>query len=173
MSKIAIIYGSSRPSKVGKTVAEWFASQVETGTNNLDMIDLAEVNLPMLAEPMPPMMGQYSLESTKQWAKRIENYDGFIFVVAEYNHGYTPILKNAIDHLYAEWGGKNAAIISYGAGPTSHAGAQLKQVLEHIKLKLSDKTFHVSPSHEAISQTGLDSTKVAGDSAQSIFDSIS
>lgn len=174
MIKIGIIYGSSRPSTVGASVAKWFVEQAQVPAGvELEMVDLKAVNLPLLAEAMPPMMGQYSEQSTKDWAERIKGFDGFIFVVAEYNNGYTPILKNAIDTLFAEWNDKPAAMISYGAYPISTAKEQLAVVLKHVKLEVLEPTFHISPSHEAIQDGSVDADKVAGDSPSDILEAIS
>lgn len=174
MTNIAVIYGSSRPSKMGEAVANWFVGEIEPAQGSeIEMIDLAELNLPMINEPMPPITGEYMFDASKQWSKRIQSFDGFVFVVAEYNLGYTPILKNAIDTLFHEWGKKPAALISYGSYPASTAAEQLKTVLKPFEMKVSDKTLHVSPISEAVSDDGaLDATKVAGDSPQDIFDSI-
>ncbi len=173
MTKLAVIYGSSRPSKAGETVAKWFMDKVDAGDATVDMIDLAELDLPMHAEPMPPMMGEYSMESSKAWSEKVKGYDGFLFVAAEYNLGYTPILKNAIDSLYHEWTGKKAAIISYGAYPTSTSAEQLRVVLSAPKMDITEPTLHVTPIHEAVGEDGkLDESKVSGDSPQEIFDSL-
>lgn len=174
MTKIAVIYGSSRPSNKGEVVAKWFVGEVEPAEGvEFEMIDLAELNLPMVAEPIPPIAGKYSLDSTKEWSEKIKKYDAYIFVVAEYNLGYTPILKNAIDTLFHEWSNKPAALISYGSFPTSTAAEQLKTVLQPFKMKVSDKTLHVTPIGESISDEGeLDSDNVVGDSPQEIVDSL-
>ena len=175
MTKIAVIYGSSRPSKAGEAVANWFVGQVEPADGvEVEMIDLAELNLPMIKDEMPPIAGQYNEQSTKDWSAQASKYDAYVFVVAEYNLGYTPILKNAIDTLFAEWNEKSAALISYGSFPQSSAAEQLKTVLKPFKMKVSEKTLHVSPIHEAVGDDGkLDDDKVAGDSPQDILDSIS
>ncbi len=175
MSKVAVIYGSSRPSsKVGEKVANWFVDQVDTPDGvEFDMIDLAAVNLPLFSEAKSPMMGEYADDTTIEWSEQIKQYDGFVFVVAEYNLGYTPILKNAIDTLYAEWGEKAAAYISYGSYPKSTAVEQLKVVTSAFKMKSGEKTFHVNPSYAAFDEDGaLDESKVVGDSAQEIADEL-
>lgn len=174
MTKIAVIYGSSRPSDIGKQVAEWFVGQADTNRDEeYKMIDLATLNLPLLAEPVPPIAGQYAFDSSKEWSKTISDVDAVIFVVAEYNLGYTAILKNAIDTLFHEWKEKPAAVISYGAFPKSSAAAQLRLVLDVFKMKVTNKTLHISPISEAISDTGeLDVAHVGGDSPKEILDAI-
>ena len=174
MSKIAVVYGSSRPSKAGEAVAKYFVDGVELPSGvELDLVDLAEVDLPLLAEPMPPITGQYEMESTKKWSDTVSGYNGFVFVVAEYNLGYTPILKNAIDTLFKEWNKKSAAIISYGAFPVSKAAEQFRQVLSPFEMKLADASLHISPIHEVVSEDGIINEGAAsGDSPQEVLDSL-
>lgn len=174
MTKIGAIYGSSRPSKAGEGIARWFegATQLPEGAS-LEMIDLADINLPLLAEPMPPMMGQYEFDSTKEWAEKIAGLDAFVFVMSEYNSGYTAILKNAVDTLYGEWGGKKTAVISYGAGPESNAAQQFREVLAKINMDVSSTQTHIHTVHEAIDDDGsLNLDYLNGSSAQEMLNSV-
>src|SRR6476659_7077427 len=116
MLKIAIILGSTRPNRIGEGVARWVYDIAARRTDaHYDLIDLKDQNLPLLDEPAPPSLGQYSQPHTKAWAAKIIQYDGFVFVTAEYNHGIPGALKNAIDYLYKEWNNKAAGIVSYGS----------------------------------------------------------
>lgn len=101
--RIGVILGSVRQGRKGEGVARWVLESASTREATYELIDLAEHELPHLAEPMPPMMGKYIDERTKAWAHLIDGYDAFIIVTAEYNHGIPGVLKNALDHLYAEW----------------------------------------------------------------------
>jgi NAD(P)H-dependent FMN reductase len=173
MKKIAVIHGSSRPSIVSGVVTNWFMNNIETDEIQIDLIDLSDVNLPLLDEPVSPMMQQYKGDAIKQWSAQIEPYDGYIFTVAEYNHGYTPILKNAIDYLYHEWKEKPMAFISYGSYADSTAKKQLREIMEKtFKGPIIDKTFHISPVHEAIIDGVLDESKVVGDNPQTIVNAV-
>ena len=175
MSKIAVIYGSSRPSKAGETVATWFEGQVEAPDGvEIELVDLAEVNLPMINEPMPPMMGQYEAQSTKDWAEQVSGYDAFVFVVAEYNRSFTPILKNALDTLYAEWNDKPAAMLSYSSGPSSNAVPALMPVMEALKIEAIEPSVHVSKIFEAVDDDGnLKADNISGADPQAIVDALS
>jgi hypothetical protein len=83
--------------------------------------------------PAGPASGAVAAEA-RDWANRVDNADGFIFITPEYNHGYPAPLKNAIDHLYREWGHKPAAIVSYGGLAGGYRAAeQLRQVLVELK----------------------------------------
>lgn len=116
MTRIAIIVGSTRPNRVAPQVAEWVHEHAQKhGGAEFELVDLADQNLPLLDEPMPPAMGQYSQDHTKAWAEKIASYDGFIFVTPEYNHSVPAALKNAVDFLYAEWNNKAIGFVSYGS----------------------------------------------------------
>lgn len=162
--KIGVMYGSSRPSNKGELVAKWFTDVVEAGDDvEFEMIDLAEVNLPMFNEKMPPIANQYEHEHSKQWSTRVQELDGVIMVAAEYNHGPTPILKNAIDYLYHEWSDLPVAFISYGAAPHSDSVIMLQKIMGHVQAKVVQETMHITPAHEAVTDDGVDESKVVGD----------
>lgn len=134
---IQVIVGSARKARVGKSVADWVFSFAKDRGLNVEMIDLAEVNLPWFDEDNSPMMGKYEKESTKQWAATIDRASGFIFVTPEYN-GFPPApLKNALDTIYAEWNDKPAAIVSYGAGGGNRSAKNLKELLGNLKMQIT------------------------------------
>jgi NAD(P)H-dependent FMN reductase len=134
--KFAVIIGSTRPTRIGHDIADWFVRTVaDTPDAQFETIDLREVNLPFMDEPNTPSLGQYQKDYTNKWKALVDSYDGFVFVTAEYNAGYPAPLKNAIDYLSAEWHDKPAAIVSYGWGGGVGAAAQLRQVLERLKMR--------------------------------------
>jgi NAD(P)H-dependent FMN reductase len=135
MLNILIIVGSTRPNRKSKSVADWVYDNVkDTDGMSFKVVDLAEVNLPLFDEPMPPMMGQYQNEHTKKWAEVIGAADGYIFVTPEYNHSVPAVLKNAIDFLYAEWGRKPAAFVGYGVANGVRAVEHLKQIAAQLNM---------------------------------------
>ena len=131
-----IIIASTRPGRAGMPIGAWFAEQAERrGGFEVDLVDLAELNLPMMDEPNHPRLHQYTHQHTKEWSARVEAADAFVFVTAEYNHSYPAPLKNAIDYLSREWQYKPAGFVSYGgiAGGTRAVQA-LKPVLDILKM---------------------------------------
>src|SRR5437899_10579007 len=94
MLKIAIIIGSTRPGRKGETVGKW-AYDIARKRNDaeFELVDIADFNLPLLDEPMPPMFGQYSDNHTRAWSAKIASFNGFVFVTPEYNHGTSPPSK--------------------------------------------------------------------------------
>ena len=128
MTRIGIILGSTRPNRNGEQVATWvFDVASRHHDAEFELVDLRDYPLPHLDEPLPPSLGHYQNEHTKQWADKIASFDGFVIVTPEYNHGTSGVLKNAIDYLYAEWNNKAVGFVSYG----SVGGAR---AVEHLRL---------------------------------------
>jgi NAD(P)H-dependent FMN reductase len=135
MLRIAIIIGSTRPGRNGEAVGKWVHELAKKRTDsNFELVDIRDFNLPLLDEPIPPSMGQYSKEHTKAWSLRIDSFDAYIFVTAEYNHGIPGALKNAIDFLYKEWNNKVAGFVSYGGAGGVRAVEQLRLVMAELKV---------------------------------------
>ena len=135
MTRIAIILGSTRPGRNGEAVARWAHDHAVKRTDaSYDLVDIAEQNLPLLDEPVPPSMGKYSKPHTQAWAAKIAAYDGFVFVTAEYNHSIPGALKNAIDFLYGEWNNKAAGFVSYGSAGGTRAVEQLRLVMAELQV---------------------------------------
>jgi NAD(P)H-dependent FMN reductase len=133
--KTAIILGSNRPGRNGEAVARWV---YETAKKRIDAefeyVDIKDFNLPLLDEPVPPSQGQYSKEHTKVWSAKIDSFDSYIFVTAEYNHGIPGALKNGIDYLYKEWNNKAAGFVGYGSAGGVRAVEQLRLVMAELQV---------------------------------------
>lgn len=174
MAKIAVIFGTSRPTTTGKTVAQWFTENSDFKDHTVELIDLKEEALPLVPEVTSPMMVEnfeYETPQIKDWSEKIRGFDAFVFVVNEYNLGYSPIQKNAFDVLYHEWSGKPASVISYGSYDTSTAAEQFRVVLSAPKMNVLDKTVHISPSWQAVTEDSVDESSVSGD-AQEVADEL-
>ena len=131
MPNLTIVIASTRPGRVGLPVGEWFASRAEGhGGFEVRVVDLAELALPFMDEPHHPALRKYEHQHTKDWSAIVDASDAFVFVMPEYNHGYTAPLKNALDYLNQEWAHKPAGIVSYGGvAAGTRAAQQLKTVL--------------------------------------------
>ena len=87
---LQIIIASTRPGRVGPSVAAWFHDRaVKAGDFEVELIDLAEVNLPMFDEPKHPRFGDYVHQHTKDWSATITRGDAYVFVIPEYNYKLT------------------------------------------------------------------------------------
>src|SRR5256886_1582424 len=135
MLRIAIIIGSTRPNRNGEAVAKWvYEVAKKRGDAEFELVDIKDFNLPLLDEPMPPIMGQYSKPHTKAWAAKIGSFDAYVFVTPEYNHGISGALKNAIDFLYGEWNNKAAGFVGYGSAGGTRAVEQLRLNLAEVQI---------------------------------------
>ena len=135
MINLAIIIGSTRPNRVGEGVARWVYELVQKRSDAaFELLDIADFNLPLLDEPIPPSQGKYSKEHTKRWAAKIDAFDGYVFVTPEYNHGISGALKNAIDFLYAEWNNKAAGFVGYGSAGGVRAVEHLRLVMAELQI---------------------------------------
>ena len=135
MLKVAVIIGSTRPARVGESVAQW-AHEIAARRKDaeFELVDIRNYNLPLLDEPIPPSQGKYSKDHTKKWAAKIGSFDAYVFVTPEYNHGICGALKNAIDFLFAEWNNKSAGFIGYGSAGGVRAVEHLRLVMAEVQV---------------------------------------
>lgn len=135
MIKIAIIIGSTRPGRKADSVAKWVYEIAEKRSDaTFEIVDIKNYNLPLLDEPVPPSIAQYSQPHTKTWAAKIASFDAYVFVTPEYNHGTSGALKNAIDYLYQEWNNKVAGFVSYGSAGGTRAVESLRLVMGELQV---------------------------------------
>lgn len=120
-----IVVGSVRPGRIGLPIAQWVRERVEAETDwEVDFVDLAELALPFMDEPNHPMKREYTKPHTIAWSERVDAADAFIFVTPEYNHSFSPALKNAIDFLHQEWWRKPVSFVSYGGVSAGTRGVE-------------------------------------------------
>jgi NAD(P)H-dependent FMN reductase len=137
MAKLEIIVASTRPGRVGLPVGRWVESGAVAhgGFQDVELVDLAEVNLPFVDEPNHPRLGEYVHQHTRDWSAKVREADAFVFVMPEYNYGFNAVLKNAIDFLHDEWKYKPVGLVSYGGvGAGTRAAQMIKQVVTTLKM---------------------------------------
>lgn len=136
MYNLQVIIVSTRDGRLGTAVAGWFNDYARTHAKfNVEMVDLAEVNLPMLDEPKHPRLQEYEHEHTKAWSAIVTRGDAFVFVTPEYDFSAPASLVNALQYLSREWAYKAAAFVSYGGVSGGTRGVQMsKQVVTSLKM---------------------------------------
>jgi NAD(P)H-dependent FMN reductase len=135
VTAIAVILGSTRPSRKGEAVARWVLDEaLEHEGATFELVDLAAHHLPDIDEEWPPATGKYFLDHTGSWASVIGRYDGYVLITPEYNHAMPGALKNALDRVYAEWNNKAAAFVSYGFNGGVRAVEQLRTVMSSLNV---------------------------------------
>lgn len=145
MTRLMIVVGSVRPGRNGLSIAEWVRDRVaESADIEVDFVDLKELDLPLLDEPQPPALQQYTKPHTFSWSERVQASDAVIFVVPEYNAGYSPAVKNAIDYLVPEWQQKVTGFVSYGMVAAGTRGvAALMPTLNSLGFKHTENTVGI------------------------------
>jgi NAD(P)H-dependent FMN reductase len=137
MLRVALIIGSTRPNRFADRVASWFLEEALTRDDmSFETVDLRDQNLPLLEEPASPgrASGVYSHPAAKAWCKLVGRFDAYIATAAEYNHGPTAVLKNALDSSFTEWARKPICFLGYGGVGGARAIEQLRQIAIELQL---------------------------------------
>ena len=136
MFNLHIIVAATRSGRKGPAVAAWFLEQARThGKFNIELIDLADVNLPLLDEPNHPRFRKYEHEHTKRWSEIVSRADAFAFVTPEYDFSAPASLLNALQFLFVEWNYKPVGFVSYGGVSGGTRGAEMtKQTVASLKM---------------------------------------
>ncbi|MBG0767758.1 NADPH-dependent FMN reductase [Sphaerochaeta halotolerans] len=146
--KIGIIISSTRTTRVGEQAATYVASIAKKRTDlSFEIIDLRDYPMPFFDEVASNAYVPSTNPIAQKWQKKVAEFDGFIFITAEYNNSITAALKNALDYAYPEWNRKAAAYFSYG----SAGGARAVQHLRDICVELQ-----MAPVRQAVLVQGND-----------------
>lgn len=149
MTKIAIVTGSIRPGRQSLTVANWVKSIADQRTDaEFEIVDIAEFDLPVWAEPAQASIRPPESEVGQRWSAAMAQYDGYVFVVSEYNHSISGALKNALDYLKPELRNKAAAFVSYGAASGARAVEHLRAILSEMEVAHVRNTVPMSLFHD-------------------------
>jgi len=137
MLRVGLIVGSTRPNRFADTPVKWLVDAARTRTDlQLDVLDLRDQALPLYNEPVPQAYtgGAYAEAAAEAWRAKVGAYDAFIATVAEYNHGPTAVLKNALDSAQVEWQRKPIAFVGYGGVGGSRAIEILRGVCIELQM---------------------------------------
>lgn len=135
VTKIAIVTGSTRPGRINDQVAKWVLEHtLPRAEAEFEIVDIADYELPLLDEPFPAGYQKYQNNHTKVFSSKIAEFDGYIFIVAEYNHSVTGALKNALDYLNVEFNNKAASFVSYGSKGGARAVEHLRGIASELQL---------------------------------------
>jgi NAD(P)H-dependent FMN reductase len=93
-----------------------------------ELVDLRDYPLPFYDEATSPLWEPSKNEVARRWARKIESFDGYVFVTAEYNHSIPAVLKNAIDYVAHVFARKPAAYVGYGGVGAARAIEQLRLI---------------------------------------------
>ena len=133
--KLAIVIGSVRPNRFAAHAAEWIERIArQRGDFDIELIDLKDYPMPLFAEEASPLYAPSKNEVAQRWQKKVAEFDGYIFVSAEYNRGVPAVLKNALDYAYPEWNKKPAAFVGYGSVGAARAIEQLRLIAIELQM---------------------------------------
>jgi NAD(P)H-dependent FMN reductase len=144
LPKIAIILGTTRATRFADKPAQWLlniASQRDDAT--YEIVDLRDYPMPFFDEPGSPMFVPPQNPIAQAWGRKIAEFDGYIFVTAEYNHSMPAVLKNALDYAYHEFVRKPATFVAYGGVGGARAVEQLRLVLAELHMSSLKHAIHI------------------------------
>jgi NAD(P)H-dependent FMN reductase len=142
--KIAIIVSSTRPTRFADIPTAWIKAQAEArGDMDVEVVDLRDYPLPLFDEVASNAWVPSQNPVAQQWQKKLAEFDGYIFVVAEYNRSVTGALKNALDQAYVEWAHKPFGAVAYGSMGGTSALAHLRMIGVELQMVPVRNTVHI------------------------------
>lgn len=162
--KIHILVGSTRQGRYADKPAQWILNEFQQLEDvEAELVDLRDYPLPFFDSPASPMFanGQYADEAVRRWSEKVKEADGFVMISPEYNHSFTAVLKNAIDHLYPEWNYKPVGFLSYGGAGGARSVEQMRLVAIELQMIPIKSAIHI-PADTYLSTMQLDPEAAAG-----------
>ncbi|UXM96125.1 NAD(P)H-dependent oxidoreductase [Bartonella sp. HY329] len=153
---LQIIITTTRPGRKGPALAQWLLQHAHADSRfDVELVDIAALNLPLFDEPNHPRLGQYTKNHTKYWSNIAARGDAYIFVIPEYDHLPPSSFINAITYLCNEWAYKSVAFLSYGgvSGGTRAAEAA-RQMLTAVRMYPILDTIAVPNYYENLGDDG-------------------
>ena len=142
--KIAVIVGSTRPTRFADIPTKWIVEKAaEHGALEVEVVDLRDHPLPFFDEVASNAWAPSQSEAAVAWQKKLAEFDGYIFVVAEYNRAITAVLKNALDQAYVEWAKKPFGAVAYGSMGGTSALATLRLIGVELQMVPVRNSVHI------------------------------
>lgn len=142
--KIAIITGSTRKVRFADIPTAWIKAQAEArGDMEVEVVDLRDFPMPFFDEAASNAWAPTQDPVAQKWQKKLAGFDGYIFVIAEYNRSITGVLKNALDQAYVEWGRKPFGAVAYGSMGGTSALAHLRMIGVELQMVPVRNSVHI------------------------------
>ena len=146
--KIAVIICTTRAARFGEKPARWIYDIARARTDmSVELIDLRDYPMPFFDEVASNAWAPSKNEVAQRWQKKVAEFDGYIFVTAEYNRSMPAALKNALDYAYPEWNRKAAAYVGYGSVGAARS-------IEHLRLSCVE--LQMAPTRTGVHIQGAD-----------------
>lgn len=174
LPRLLIVIASTRPGRIGLPIGTWFEGLArEHGGFELEVADLAELDLPLMNEPNHPRLQQYTHDHTKQWAAMVDRADAYVFVIPEYNYSMTAPLKNALDYVQKEWAAKPVGFVSYGGiSGGIRAAMMARQVTTALGMYEMQETVSVVGATNLVEDGTFNATEQHERNATAVLDAL-
>ncbi|RFC69070.1 MULTISPECIES: NADPH-dependent FMN reductase [Mesorhizobium] len=142
--KIAIIIGSTRQTRFADKPAQWVFEQAKKRDDlEFELVDLRDYDLPFFNEAASNLWMPSKDEHAVKWQNKIGEFDGYLFIVAEYNRSITGALKNALDQCYKEWNHKPMGAVAYGGVGGARALEHLRNISVELQMVPVRNAVHI------------------------------
>lgn len=167
--KIAVIISSTRATRFGEKPAQWILDKAnERPEIDAEIVDLRDFNLPFFDEVASNAWAPSQNAEAVRWQNKISEFDGYIFVVAEYNRAITGALKNAIDQAYINWNKKAFGAVGYGSVGGARAVENLRTIGVELQMASTRSAVHIAGGEFMSVHPGFGGTKSLNDLEGSI-----
>lgn len=144
--RIQVVLGSTRKGRYSEKPGHWIFQELQKLEGvNAELVDLRDYPLPFYDEEVSPtkLKGNYSNSTVKKWSEKVKQADAFVIITPEYNHGYTAVLKNALDVLYPEWNHKPVGFLGYGSVGGARVIEQMRLVAIELQMIPIRNAIHI------------------------------
>lgn len=170
--KIAVIISSTRPTRFGEVPARWILEKANARPEiEAEIVDLRDFDLPFFDEMASNAWMPSSNPNAVKWQNKVGEFDGFIFVTAEYNRAITGALKNALDQAYVEWNKKAFGAVGYGTVGGARAVENLRTIGIELQMVSTRSAVHIAGADFMSVHPGFGGTKSLNDLEASIGNS--
>jgi len=132
MKNVLIVNGSVREGRSSDNILALVQAELANYPEyGVTVADFKAMPLPFMTSALSPSADDFVAPEghVATWLQIVEDADAIIMLVAEYNHSYTPVIKNAIDWGFKQWQDKPVALVAYGWSGGTRATTHLRGVL--------------------------------------------
>lgn len=170
--KIAVIISSTRPTRFGDKPAQWIAEKInERAELSAEIVDLRDFDLPFFDEMASNAWMPSANQNAVKWQNKVSEFDGYVFVTAEYNRSITGALKNALDQAYTNWNKKPFGAVGYGSVGGTRAVEHLRTIGVELQMVSTRSAVHIGGADFAAVHPAFGGTKAISEIEASIGNS--
>ncbi|MDB5614430.1 MAG: reductase [Devosia sp.] len=178
--KIAIVIGSTRPTRFADLPAQWILAKAnERAEIDAEIVDVRDFDLPLFDEMASNAWMPSANQNAVKWQNKISEFDGYIFITAEYNRSVTGALKNALDQAYINWNKKVFSAVGYGVVGGARAVEHLRTIGVELQMVPTRSAVHIGGADFVAVHPAMGGTKPIseieasiGNSAKDMLDQI-